>query len=509
MLWRGYECPYTNFMAGLTERQKIGHLLRRFGFGASVWEMAEFEPLGVKGTMDRLLDWNSAKDLGDPMQFAFKKDEDAEPGGYRFRLWWVLQMVTTEHPLREKLALFWHDHFAVNEEDVSHGLAMLDYLERIRANPAGKFGDILNSLVKSPAVMRQLNVEMISRATPNENFARELMELYTLGEGNGYSEKDIKEVAKAITGWSHHDVFYRMGNTQSERLRYMRKFDTPAVFYIVAPEVNIPGTKTVMGTAVETGDDVLKMLSHHPQTARYICGKLWSWFGYENPEPKVIDRLVKRFMDTDGDIKLVLREMSEMEEFYSAKSYRSLVKNPIDYIVGICRAQNAGPRLAKDLVADRPFDEPVAQSMIDSCGAVMYFMSECGMNIFFPDSVAGWEWHDGWTSTNMLLRRRQFTGVLTWYPVEEAGKETLYYPDEPIKNVINEIRKRDPQTVEALVNAFCMVYDCQLAPDQQQVLINHFDKHGGLNLIKDDRSFGWICTLALQLLGSVPEFQLC
>jgi len=496
-------------MAGLTERQKIGHLLRRFGFGASVLEMAEFEPLGVKGTMDRLLDWSGAEDLGDPLQFAFKKDEDAEPGGYRFRLWWVMQMITTKHPLREKLALFWHDHFAVNEEDVQHGLAMLDYMERIRANPAGKFGDILNSLVKSPALMRQLNVEMISRATPNENFARELMELYTLGEGNGYSEKDIKEVAKAITGWAHHDVYWRMGETNNARLKYMKQFDTPAVFYIVAPEVTVPGSKNVLGKQVESGDDVLKMLAHHPQTAKYICEKLWSWFGYENPEQKVLDRLVKRFNDTDGDIKLVLREMSEMDEFYSPKSYRSLVKNPVDYVVGICRAQNAAPRLKKDLAEKKSYDDPMSQGMMDACSGAMYYISECGMNLFFPDTVAGWDWHEGWTSTNMLLRRRQFTGILTWYPVEEQGKETLYYPDEPVKFVINEIRKRNPQDVEAMVNAFCMVYDCQLSPDQQKVLIQHFEKHGGVALMKDDRSFGWICTLALQLLGSVPEFQLC
>ena len=496
-------------MSNLTDRQKIGHLLRRFGFGASTWEMEEFEPLGVRGTIDRLLDWGEAKDIGDPLQFAFKKDEDAEPGGYRFRLWWVMQMVVTKHPLREKLALFWHDHFAVNEEDVQHGMAMLDYLERIRRNPAGKFGEILDMVVKSPAVMRQLNVEMISRAVPNENFARELLELYTLGEGNGYTERDIKELAKALTGWAHHDVYWRMGETNNARLQYMRKFDTPGVFYIVAPEVKIPGSKTVLGKQVETGDDVIKMLSHHPQTARYICTKLWSWFGYKNPESKVVDRLAKRFLDTDGDIKLVLKEMAEMDEFYSDRSYRSLIKNPVDYVVGICRAQNAGPRLLKDFKSNVNYDIPMEQGVMDGCNGAMYFISECGMNIFYPQTVAGWDWHEGWTSTNMLLRRRQFSGIQTWYPVEEEGKETIYYPDDPVKYVIGEIRKRNPQSVEALVNAFCMVYDCQLSPVQREVLVNHFAKHGGVELLKDDRSIGWICTLALQLIGSAPEFHLC
>lgn len=496
-------------MSNLTDRQKIGHLLRRFGFGAATWEMAEYEPLGVQGTIDRLLNWED-ESIGDPLQFAYRDKEDAEPGGYRFRLWWLVQMVATKHPLREKLALFWHDHFAVNEEDVQHGLAMLDYLERIRRNPAGKFGGILETMAKSPAVMRQLNVEMISRAVPNENFARELLELYTLGEGNGYTEKDIKEVAKALTGWSHYDLYWRMGKTNNERLAYMKKFDTPPLFYIVAPEVNIPGMKTVLGKQVDTGDDVLKMLAEHPQTARYLCTKLWNWFGYKNPEKAVVDQLAKKWSATQGDIKAVLREMASMDEFYSQKAYRNLVKNPVDYVVGICRAQNASARLLRDFPAGKPYDTPMSQSVMEGTGGLMYFISECGMNLFFAPSVAGWDWHEAWTSTNMLLRRRQFTGILTWYPVDVPGKqEKEYHPDEPVKNVVNEIRKRNPQDVETLVNAFCLVYDCQLSTGQQAVLAKHFEKNGGLNLLKDDRALGWVCTVGLQLLGSAPEFHLC
>lgn len=494
-------------MSQLTDRQKVAHLLRRFGFGASTWEMEEYLPLGVRGTIDRLFDLGQSKDLGDPMRYAFKKDEDAEPGGYRFRMHWALQMVTTKNPLREKLALFWHDHFAVNEENVSHGIAMLDYMERLRRNPAGKFIDILTTLGKSPAVMRELNVELFSRHKPNENYARELMELYTLGEGNGYTEADVKEVARALTGWGNIDLFWGLGETNNQRLEVMRRGQVSPVLFVNAPEVNIPGKKTVLGQSVENGDDVIALLAKHPQTAKTICEKLWGWFAGKNPSKQAISRLSKRFLDTDGDIGLVLREMAEMDEFYA--THRTLIKNPFDYVVGLCRAQNAGPRFLKELDAEAEFNQPMSEDVQSGCGEVIYWADQIGMGIFFPQTVAGWDWHEGWTSTNMLIRRKDFTGSKTWYPVEQTGKETEWHPDLPVQYVLGQIRKRNPGDVDALVQAFCLIYDCPLAPEQQEVLREHFVKHGGMAIVENDRHFGWICTLALNLLGATPEYQLC
>jgi uncharacterized protein (DUF1800 family) len=493
----------------LTDRQKIGHLLRRFGFGASVTELAEYEKLGVRGTIERIFDLDAAEEYADPMQFAFRDKEDAEPGGYRFRNWWTLQMATSKRPLKEKLALFWHDHFAVNEEDVGHGIAMLDYMMRIRQHGFGKFRDLLGSMAKSPALMRQLNVEMVTRATPNENFARELLELYTLGEGNGYTERDIKEVAKALTGWSNLDVYWRLGKTNNERLRHMRQNNTPGLFYIYAPEVHIPGPKKVLGKDVESGDDVLDMLAKHPQTARYVCSKLWEWFAYPNPELKVIERLAKRFLTTDGNIKLVLREMAEMDEFYGARSYRKLIKNPVDYCVGIVRMQNASGRVLKNYDEKKPYDSVMDEDIASGAGALTYWISQTGMTLFYPDTVAGWTWHEGWTSTNMLIQRRSFTGIHTWYPVEVKGKEKEWHPDEPVRYVANQIKARTPGSTQEIVNAFCAVYDCPLSPGQQGVLIKHFEKAGGLKALENERHFCWTCTTALQLLSSAPEFHLC
>lgn len=490
----------------LTDRQKVGHLLRRFGLGASLHEMEAYVPLGPKGAMEKLLDFGDGKDFGDPMRFAFRPNEEAQPNAYQFRMHWIVQMLVTETPLREKLALFWHDHFAVLEEDVAHGLAVLDYMEKIRTNPAGPFREILKKMATSTAVMRQLNVEMVTKAKPNENFARELLELYTMGEGH-YTEKDIYEVARAMTGWAYMDVYWRLGATNDERLRAMKSFDTPGIFYFYAPDAHIEGPKTVLGKTVESFDDVLDLLVGHPQTARYLCGKLWAFFAYPDPEEAVVERLATRFLATKGSIREVLVAMTELPEFWSERCYRQMVKTPVDYTISICRAQNLGAKI-REVYPEGPFDEPAPQAFYDQLGGVAYRFSVCGMDLFNPPNVAGWDWGSAWISTNTMMRRREFTGVYTYYPVEKDGT-TEWHPDTPTMTVVNEIRKRSPQDVDGLVNAFLTFYDCPLTAEKQAVLKLHFEKMGGIGALPNDRHFAWVCTTALQLLGSSPDFQLC
>lgn len=492
----------------LTERQRVAHLLRRFGFGASLSELEEYVPLGVEGALARLVDFGEpADDLGHPVQLSWRKDEEAEVGGYLYRHWWALQMLVTRTPLREKLALFWHDHFAVLEEDVQHGVAMLDYMLELRRNPNGKFGEILNRFARSVALMRQLNVEMVSRARPNENFARELLELYTLGEGH-YTEEDIQELSRCLTGWSHMDVFYRLGSRHDERLRHMMEHETPGVFFIWAPAVNIPGKKRVLGREFTTADEVVDFLAHHPQTARYLCTKLWEFFAYARPEEEVVERMAKVFMEKDGHIGEVLKAMARQPEFWSAKCVRGLVKNPVDYVMGIARAQNVRERVMDDAKEMGTWATPMPEGLRSAGGGAMYWIDQCGWPIFFPKTVAGWDWGESWLSTNTLLRRRDFTGLLTYYPVGEGEKQE-WHPDKPILFVVNEVKMRNPQTTEAMVQAFCLVYDCPLGAEQQSVMVKHFDKHGGVQMLTNDRWAAWPMTLALQLLGSAPEFHMC
>lgn len=496
----------------LTERQKVAHLLRRFGFGASVHEMEIYAPLGAEKAMDRLLDFDGATDWGHPLQYVFHKDKEAELGSYRFKLHWINQMVVTDHPLRERLALFWHDHFAVVNDDVGSDLAVMFYIDELRRKPGAKFGEVLNKMAKSVAIMRQLNVNFFSRMQLNENFAREILELYTLGEGH-YTEKDIKAVAQAMSGWGHLDVFYFLGKTNDERIRNMVASQTPAQLFIVAPAAHIPGDKMVVGKPVENGEDVVQMLAQHPQTARHLCGKLWEWFAGPRPSKAIIDRLAKRWQATDGDIKEVLREMSRMDEFYADSVVRKLVKNPLQYMVSICRAQNLGAVMKKTFPVNPKYDEPISEEVISVGGGINYWASESGMDILYPtNGVAGWDWHEGWISTNTLLRRRAFTGARTWYEVKNAdGKgNSRWDPHDNVLYIVEEMRKRQPANPEAMAQIFCALYDCALSAEQSEILAKHFEKAGGLKAFEspDRRHIAWTCTTALNVLGSTPEFQL-
>lgn len=492
----------------LTDRQKVAHLLRRFSFGASAIEMQRYEGLSPEQVADKLINFGKSQDVAHPFQFVFKPNkQEAEPGGYRFRLHWILQMLVSETPLREKLALFWHDHFAVNEEDVGHGISMHDYMVLLRKDPAGKFKDTLVRMTRSTAVMRQLNVVMLLKKRPNENFARELLELYTLGEGN-YTEQDIKQISVALSGWAHIDLFWSYGKTNDERLRAMLVTESQSLFSIYAPDAHVDGKKKVLGKEVESADDVYDLLAAHPQTAKFICTKLWEFFGYAKPEKTVVERLAGKFRATDGDIAAVLMEMTKMPEFWSEKCVRRLVKNPVDYIVGICRAQGVRDKLLTMVEPGAKPDSPVKQEVVDQTGAVAYYLTETGMNLFFPPNVAGWDWGEGWINTNNLLRRQQFTGILTYYPKQENGK-TEWYPGVPTLNVVNEIKKRQPQTPEGIVGALCMVYDVTLSPQQQEVVVQAVNKLGGVAALQNDRALAWMSTVCLKLLGSAPEFHMC
>ncbi|MCB0825731.1 MAG: DUF1800 family protein [Armatimonadetes bacterium] len=493
-------------MANLTDRQKVGHLLRRFGLGAGMPDMEIYAPLGPEKAMQKLVTFDSTPDLVDPMRFAYREEGDADPGPWRFRIQWMCEMIRTKNPLREKMAVFWHDHFAVRMADVENGLAILEYQKRLREDPIGKFRDILDRMVKSPGVMMQLNLELFSKARPNENFARELLELYTLGEGN-YAEKDILEIAKALTGWGYVLAYWQLGSTNDERLNMMRKFDVKPIFSVYGEDAHIKGPKQVLGKTVDTLDDVLDMLAKHPQTARYVSTKLWEYFGYKNPERQVVDRLAKKFLDTDGSIKDVLVEMTKMSEFWSDKCVRGLIKNPIDFYISICRAQNSAGELEKRLDAKGAVDKPLTNDVWSPLGSLNYYLTNAGMEIYQPPSVAGWDWHEGWISANNMLRRQQYTGMFVYYKSQRDGKD-VWLPDVGMKYILGEIRKRSADTLDGLINAFLTVYDCPLPEKKIEVLREHFKKHGMPQNVKNDESVAWAVNQGLKLLAGTPEFNL-
>ncbi|MCE9558612.1 MAG: DUF1800 domain-containing protein [Armatimonadetes bacterium] len=486
----------------MTEREKIAHLLRRFAFGGTYPEMLRYEKLGFKATADKLFDLGTDPENPEIFRFFFKKGEDAEPNTYRLRCWWFYKCATTSSPLRERMTLFWHDHFAVSDNKIEDGLSMVAYLQELRKNPLGRFEDILREVVTQPAFLKELDVQIMKKGSPNENFARELLELYTLGEGN-YTETDIKEVARAITGWSFIETFYSQEATNNVKLRQMQKTKTPFTAFSIIPAFHDRSSKTVLGKKGDfDGIDVLKLLAHHPKTAMFITKKLWEHFAYINPEATIIDRLSQVYLNSDTSIASVMKAMIAMSEFWSTKALGTRVKSPFDLIFGLERALYLGRTLQQKLGPAQSYDSPVDQPIIDLTGGIAYHMSNMGLDALYPDSVAGWDWGHGWISSNTMMKRIRYDGVNNWYEKEK----NKYWPTPGMMGLVEVMRGHMQKPVEEFTKEFLSYFDAKLSPEPTAVITEHFKKFGH-SQPRADNDFGWMLQVALKALVAAPEFH--
>jgi uncharacterized protein (DUF1800 family) len=273
---------------------------------------------------------------------------------------WLDEMVNTDAQLREKMALFWHGHFACRDVNIFFQQLMLD---DIRSNALGNFGDLLKAVSKSASMLGFLNNQQNKKKHPNENFAREVMELFTMGRGN-YTENDIKEAARAFTGWSF--------NLKGEFV--LRRFQ------------HDDGKKTILGkTGNFNGDDVLNILLEQKQTAKYITKKIYKFFVNENDVDKSkIDWLADRFYQSSYDISQLMNDIFTSDWFYDEKNIGANIKSPIELLVGIRRLL--------------PMEIETAQLQL-------LFQRALGQVLFYPPNVAGWPGGKNWIDSSSLMLR--------------------------------------------------------------------------------------------------------
>src|SRR5687767_12975587 len=267
-------------MALRTEREKGAHLLRRFGLGASEAELDYYlEGKGLPGAIDKLLNYESVdENFSVPIQSM--ANQNGQVNMPLMQLWWMTRLITTRRPLQEKMTLFWHDHFATSAAKVAGPPMMYGQNELLRENATGKFQTILLEVSKDPAMLFWLDNQYNVKGKPNENFAREIMELFTLGIGH-YTEKDIQEAARAFTGWT----FRRPGGRAVADYVPGQRFAE----YLFRPRFHDTEPKTVLGqTGPLTGEQVVDILCNHPQTPKYIALKIWEWFAYPSPAPALV-----------------------------------------------------------------------------------------------------------------------------------------------------------------------------------------------------------------------------
>jgi len=279
---------------------------------------------------------------------------------------WINEMAASGSQLREKMAFFWHGHFACREINIFYQQHLLDI---IRKNALGNFGDLLREVSKSASMLSFLNNQQNRKQSPNENFAREVMELFTLGRGN-YSEKDIKEAARAFTGWGF--------NLAGE--------------YVFRKNFHDTGEKTVLGrTGNFEGDDILDILLENKQTARYITTKLYRFFVNEEIDEKRINWLAERFYNNRYDIEKLLEDIYTSDWFYADKNIGVKIKSPVELLAGVRR------------ILPMDFEQEEVQ---------LLYQRLLGQVLFYPPNVAGWPGGKNWIDSSSLMYRLRLPRVL-------------------------------------------------------------------------------------------------
>ena len=338
--------PFKPSEASPFDSVKAAHLLNRAGFGGTEEEIDKVMKLGPIDAVDWLLDFPDAPaeeeslkntpDLssidGYPSNFReiAQKQRDMsveDRKKYREQLmranrdavmataaWWLKNMAAGPHPMQEKLTLFWHGHFTTSAKDERAAILMWNQNELLRRYAAGNFHDFVKAISRDPAMLDYLNNQQNRKAHPNENYARELMELFTLGIGN-YTEYDIREAARAFTGWAHDGDDY-----------IFRKFD------------HDDGMKTFFGQHGNFGgDDIIEIILANPACAKYITGKMFKFFVYDDPEQPLVDNMAAQLHENNWELRPLLRMMFTSQAFYSDRAIGSQIKSPIQLVVGTTR----------------------------------------------------------------------------------------------------------------------------------------------------------------------------
>lgn len=371
-------------------RSDVAHLLRRTGFGATVEAVDALATDGYEAAVDKVL---SDLDAADPAADAvpvptfdtagylagIRGDQAAQQAAEQqardearaLVAWWIRRMVAADRPFRERLTFLWHDHFATSLVKVRVIELMHLHWQTLTAGGTGRFDDLVRSMAVDPAMLWWLDGRDSTAQAPNENFARELFELFTLGHGDDhhsgqpYSEADVQEASRALTGWT----IARDGTTALQPARH----DT--------------GRKDVLGETGPLGlDDVIRLATQHPACAPHVVSRLWSRLAYPaGPDDDVVQALASPFAD-DLDIRALLGRMLRHPAFRSDEARTGLVRMPIDFVVGTLRAVPA--ELSGEVV-----------------GRTLHSM---GQLPFIPPDVAGWPRNQAWLSTASAQARFEF-----------------------------------------------------------------------------------------------------
>ncbi|MHB8637724.1 MAG: DUF1800 domain-containing protein [Fimbriimonadaceae bacterium] len=487
----------------MTDRERIAHLLRRFGMGAGQAEVDRHISLGVNGTLDKLLNYEGVDEQFTipAWQFAFQKDPknpvNLDPR--IFTNWWCTRMVMSQRPLQQKLALFYSNLLVVGADKVDFGPMTIAYLQTLLDHAGSDFHVVLSEVSKTPAMIKYLDNDHNLRGKPNENFGREVMELFTLGIGN-YSEHDVKEAARAFTGWWYRYLVYEDdGHKYNDRVVEFVRMNLPMVAYCWIPGIHDTSPKTILGkTAPFTGEQLMEELASRPATAKRIGTRLWEYFAYTKPSTKVQEHMAGSFRRHKGNALLVLRDIAHMDEFWGKECVRQLVKTPVDFVVPIIRQLDLGDAYHRAAGMPNPI-QYIPDPVRHVGDVVSYNMDIMGLLPLHPPNVKGFDWGDAFISSNAMIKRIEFSGVLYDTLCDHHLGDTLRMM----------VLATNPTDETAAVKAILNVFDAQLPDDKVTILAGELKRAGGLKPLQAKNSGTYPLVRVCKLLFGCPEFQLC
>lgn len=473
------------------------HLLNRAGFGGTPGEIERLVALGPEKAVSWFVDYESTPDTTpnpewakpDPERFERlraarmagpeerRKIQQAEQKGQRdhfieLKGWWLERMAKGPRPFQERMVLFWHGHFATSMQKVRDAYLMWRQNDLFRRLATGKWLELLTAMGKDPAMLIWLDEAQSRKEHPNENFARELMELFTLGEGN-YTEKDVTEAARALTGWSY--------NRREQE-------------FIERPYWHDNGQKTIFGQQGNfNGDDLLRLIAARAESARFITGKLWTFFAGSEPSGSLNEALAAEFRNKGNEFKPLMRTLFLSEEFYAASIIRNQVKSPVQWLVGSAR------------MLERELPPPLV------CFGLT---RNLGQDLLAPPNVKGWDGGLSWITTNTLLARYNEAAILV-----QGDKSMLAGGLANRPGLDRAMRRRFAQSSVGGVDVRKLFSDQELASQdglvaalerrllqsklkakQEKALRDYLDGEGELN---DQTVLN-----AIRLVMATPEYQL-
>ena len=469
----------------------MAHLLRRAGFGATRDQLDAYVAKGYEATVEQLLDPGEEQRMGDDLIRRFHPELSGMIGPLGPAENWHYRMITTNAPLQEKMALFWHSIFATGYPKVQHGKSLSDQIRMLRRYSMDSFRTLLVELSRNAAMIIWLDNQDNHKESINENFGRELLELFSMGVGN-YTEQDIKECARAFTGWT-------IGNREYMELRSQRDSDMPygriSWHFEYNPDDHDGGEKEFLGQRGRfNGEDIIDIICQQPATARFIARHMYHFFVADEPavpqwpyippaDPQAIEDLSRAYFESNYDIRAMLRTLFNSNFFRSEHSRYAKVKSPAELVAGVCRLTGE-------------FDRPRFE-ILDRFFQSVYM----GQWVTNPPSVEGWHQGTQWIDTGTLVERINF-----------AAQQMGDVNKPGVRAMIGRIISNGERTIspEGLVDRCLDQMGAISVSDATRAVLTDFASRGGdlkLSATEPDEPALQRVADVMQMVASTQEFQ--